>query len=196
MTPQFQDRAAESLWTSYFAAVDRALRFADRDDARELRSELEAHLTDSFNATDAARSTVARLEEAIARLGHPTDYLRPFLADGLLDRGTRRFRPVSLMRGLYHTLWLGSGRAAVALAFALGYLLLAVFLVMALLKPIWSRNVGLFRSTDGNISFGILSSADGAQELLGWWIMPIALGVCAILYWALNRALRAVRRRA
>lgn len=109
-----------------------------------------------------------RLDAALSRLGQPIDYLRPLLADELIDRGTRTYSPVMIARGLSHEIMAGSRRAAIGLAFGLGYLLLAILTGMALLKPLWGEYVGVFRDADGTISAGIVAGSDGARELLGW----------------------------
>lgn len=188
--PAFTDPAARRRWDAYFAEVDRLLA---RADARGLRSELEAHVVDSMAAAPAG-SEAERLDAALARLGRPRDYLHPLLADELIARGTRSYSPVTIGRGLAHAVLAGSRRAVIGLGFGLGYLLLGVFTAMALLKPLWAEHVGLFRSGDGAIRAGIVARPDGAQELLGWWSMPIALLLGALLYVALTRGLRAVRR--
>lgn len=196
MIPAFSDSAAIHLWQDYFSDVDRLLAVMEKEDRAELRTDLEAHLADSFAAESAERTETDRLRSAIHRLGRPADYLRPMLADQLLARGTQTYSPKPIARGLYYSLKLGSTRAATAAGFALGYLLLAIFALMALLKPIWGDNVGLFREPDGSISFGIVANPSNGEELLGLWIIPIALFAVAILYVILTRALRAVRTRA
>lgn len=193
-TPAFRTDAARHAWNGYFAEVDRLLRRAG-DDAAELRADLAAHLADSFAAGDPATPEATRLDDSIRRLGRPAEYLRPLIADELLDRGTRSFNPVPLARGLYYSIGHGAARTMAALGFGLGYLLLAAFAAMVLLKPLWGDHVGLFRRPDGTVSFGIVADPAGARELLGFWIVPIALAVAALLYVVLTRALRAVRVR-
>jgi hypothetical protein len=89
----------------------------------------------------------------------------------------------------------GSRRAVIGLTFGLGYLLLAIFTSMALLKPLWGGHVGVFRYADGTLNAGIVSQSDGARELLGWWSIPIALLLAALLYVALTKGLRTLRLR-
>ncbi len=192
MRPTFHESTATRRWDGYFSEVDRLLSRIG-DDGFGLRDELETHLADSYAAGDSRQSETARLQDAIGRLGAPADYLRPLMADGLLDRGTRSYNPVPLARGLYYSLGLGAARTIAAFAFGFGYFLLAAFAAMALLKPLWGDHVGLFRQPDGAVSFGIVADTAGARELLGLWIIPIALAVTALLYIILTRALRAVR---
>lgn len=191
MTPPLTDPAARRRWDSYFAEVDRLLA---RVDAAELRADLESHVVDSLAAAPVG-SERERLDGALARLGRPIDYLRPLLADELIARGTRTYSPVTIARGLANALLAGSRRTVLALAFGLGYLLLALFVVMAVLKPLWGEHVGLFRRADGTISAGIVAAPMGGRELLGWWAIPIALALAALLYVALTRGLRALRDR-
>ena len=194
MIPTFTDPAAARAWRDYFVEVDRLLVSISAADRVELRTNLETHLVDSFAERDGSEAD--RLASALRHLGRPADYLRPLIAEQLLEQGTRSYAPAAIARGLYHSLKLGSTRSVVAAWFALGYMMLAIFALMALLKPVWGDHVGLFRQPDGRVSFGIVANADGASELLGLWIIPIALLLTGLLYLILTRALRSARLRA
>lgn len=194
MTPAFIDPATHHRWHDYFAEVDRLLAQAGGD-ATSLREELRAHVLDSIATNPGGENELDQLETALDRLGQPIDYLRPLLANGLIDRGTRRYNPLTIGRGLFHTVLIGSRRAILALAFSIGYLLLAVLTTIAVLKPFWWKHVGLFRHTDGAMSFGIVGQTTGAHEILGAWTIPIALALAAVLYIALTKGLRALHNR-
>lgn len=193
MIPAFTDPAARRRWDAYFSEIDRLLARADADVA-ELRGDLEAHVVDSMAAASGGNEG-ERLDAALSRLGRPIDYLRPLLADELIERGTLTYSPITIARGLSYAVMAGSRRAVIGLAFGLGYLLLAIFAAMALLKPLWGEHVGVFRYADGTISAGIVAQSSGARELLGWWSIPIALLLAALLYVALTKGLRALRQR-
>jgi len=193
MIPAFTDPAARRRWDAYFSEIDRLLARADADVA-ELRGDLEAHVVDSMAAASGGNEG-ERLDAALSRLGRPIDYLRPLLADELIERGTLTYSPITIARGLSYAVMAGSRRAVIGLAFGLGYLLLAIFAAMALLKPLWGEHVGMFRYADGTISAGIVAQSSGARELLGWWSIPITLLLAALLYVALTKGLRALRQR-
>ena len=193
MTPSFVDPAARHRWNTYFSEVGDLLSRAGAD-AAELRDDLEAHVADSM-AASLGGSEMERLEVALSRLGRPIDYLRPLLADELIERGTRTYSPVTIARGISYAVMAGSRRAAIALIFGIGYLSLAIFTGMAVLKPLWGEHVGVFHNADGTISAGIVARSDGARELLGWWSIPIALLLAALLYVMLTKSLRALRHR-
>lgn len=193
MTPSFADPAARHRWNAYFSEVGDLLYRAGAD-AAELRDDLQAHVAESMAASPGG-SELERLEAALSRLGRPIDYLRPLLADELIERGTRTYSPVTIARGISYAVMAGSSRAATALIFGIGYLLLAIFAGMAVLKPLWGEHVGVFRNANGTISAGIVARSDGARELLGWWSIPIALLLAALLYVVLTKGLRALRQR-
>lgn len=193
MTPVFVDPAVQLRWDAYFADVERFIARAGVD-AADLRSALEAHVADSMAAASGG-TELERLDIALSRLGRPAEYLRPLLADELIDRGTLSYSPITIARGLMLAALTGSRRTVIALVFGLGYVFLAAFASMAVLWPVWRGHVGVFRNADGSIAAGIVSHSASAQELLGWWSMPIALLLAALLYFALTKGLRAARHR-
>jgi hypothetical protein len=190
MSPAFTDPSAKQRWEAYFGEVDRLLAHAVAD-ASELRADLEAHVVDSMAAAQDGTET-ERLDAALLRLGRPNDYLCSLLADELIESGTRTYSPIIIAQGLSFAVLAGSRRAVIGLAFGLGYLLLATFAAMALLKPLWGEHVGVFRYADGTISAGIIANSAGARELLGWWSIPGALLLAAVLYVVLTKGVRSV----
>jgi hypothetical protein len=193
MTVTFDHPAAREMWDAYFAEVDQLLAPLGPD-GRELRSDLEMHLRDSLANGDSGGDEADRMAHALDRLGRPIEYLRPLLAESYLDRASSTYNPVTIGKGLFHTLLSGSGKVLAGAGFALGYLTLAIFVAIALSKPFWPDNVGVFRFPDGEIAVGIVSDTAGAQELIGGWAIPIALGLAALTYILLTKALRRLLR--
>lgn len=191
MIPTFTDPAANRLWEDYFARVNRLLTHSGAD-RKELLIDLEAHLADSLIA-NAQGTEMERLQCALARLGQPEEYLRPLLADDLIDRGTRTYAPLTIIRGLFHAVLAGLRRAAIACGFSLGYLCLAIFVAIAVLKPVWRDHVGVFQGENGTIRAGIFSLSGSDHDMLGWWTTPIALLLAALVYVGLTKRLRALR---
>lgn len=171
MTPDFKDPAARILWDQYFAEADRLIILAGLD-GNNLRDELRAHVMEGM-ASLAEGSECDRLEISLMRLGDPLDYLPAANRVSVLRRAVSHTLPAVLRRSI--------GTVARIAAFGLAALLLA----MSVLKPVWSRHVGLFRLPDGAISAGILARTDNAQDLIGWWSIPatgiLALGLCGVL---------------
>mgnify|MGYP003147521896 CR=1 FL=1 len=189
MTLNFDHPTTRRLWDDYFAEVDRLVAPLG-DEGRELRADLEMHLRDSMSSGTDEGDETARLASAIERMGRPIDYLRPMLADSYIERASQTYNPVTIGKGLFHTLLSGGGKVLAGTGFAVGYMLLAALVAIAVSKPFWPEQVGLFRFPNGNIAAGIVSETSGAQELVGWWAIPIALGLATLTYILLTNGLR------
>lgn len=195
MTAPFDDPAMIKLWNAYFSDFDR-LSAPLGDEGRELRTDLEQHVLESIGAQTATGDPAQQLKAALERLGRPIDYLHPVLGERYIARATRTYSPVAVWKGLLHTTLAGGGRLLAASLFGLGYLFIAVFVIIALSKPFWPDNVGLFRAPDGKIAAGILAGTAGYQEVLGWWSVPVALSLAMLIYLLLTRGLsRLIRTR-
>jgi len=188
MTELFDDPAMVKLWNAYFSEFDK-LSAPLGDEGRELRSDLERHVMESIGAQPATGNPAQQLKVALKRLGRPIDYLHPILGERYISRATRTYSPVAVGKGLFHTILAGGGRLLAASLFCLGYLFIAVFAVIALSKPFWADNVGLFRAPDGTIAAGIVAETAGHQEVLGWWSIPIALALAMLTYLLLTKGL-------
>ena len=193
MTELFDDPAMVKLWNAYFSEFDK-LSAPLEDEGRELRSDLERHVMESIGAQTATGNPAQQLKVALERLGRPIDYLHPMLGERYISRATRTYNPVAVGKGLFHTILAGGGRLLAASLFCLGYLFIAVFAVIALSKPFWADNVGLFRAPDGTIAAGIVAETAGHQEVLGWWSIPIALALAMLTYLLLTKGLGRLMR--
>lgn len=191
--PSFTSAAAAKAWDDHFAEVDRLLARAGLSDSG-LGDNLRRQLHDSFLAEPGEREP-PRLHAAMERVGRPADRLRKELAQALLDRGSRTGHPVTIALGLWHALFTSTREALRAAAFGLGYGVVIGLVALTLLKPVLFRNVGLVRDQVGRLSFGTVTEYSGSTEVLGWWAIPIGLGLGAVLYLALTLLLRWSRSR-
>lgn len=188
MTAPFDNPAMVKLWDAYFTEYDR-LSAPLGDEGRELRADLEGHVLESMGAQTANGDPVEQLKAALEKLGRPIDYLHPILGDRYIARATRTFSPVAVGKGLFHSILSGGGRLLAASLLALGYMFIAIFVIIALSKPFWPENVGLFRAPDGTIAAGIVARTAGYQEVLGWWSIPVALALAILIYVLLTKGL-------
>ncbi|MGB3471551.1 MAG: hypothetical protein WBA51_12075 [Erythrobacter sp.] len=189
MTHHFDDPATCQMWDSYFAELDQLIEPLGQD-GRELRDDLELHLLEGLGLTAGRASTPAQLRDALAKLGRPIEILRPVLADSYLSQGAQNFNPVTISKGLFHTLLAGGSRVLAGFAFAIGYLFIAIFVAIALAKPFWDEHVGVFRYPDGTMAAGFVARSAAGEELLGWWFIPVALTLAALIYVLLTKGLR------
>jgi hypothetical protein len=190
-----RDERALALWQAYMDAAASVLDVLPVAEREDLLMELTSHLAVSAATGPAESSEADRMQAAMKRLGTPREYLRPLIADSLLERGVAGYQPLLLARGLYQNLFGGVKALVLSGAFTLGYVVLLSLAVIALFKPVFPRHIGYFIYPDGARAFGIIANADGARDPLGYWIIPIALAGVAVLFVTLTNALRVVRRK-
>ena len=165
---------------TYLRQLERDLHRLPAEERGKIVQEISGHL--------AERAAVGpqMLHAAITQLGPPSALARSFVDDwqlsGALQRGPSwRILVVILRRAWKSFAAVLIGTVGVALyAFAAG------FLIMAVLKPITPGDVGMWAGANGGVGdFGaIYGTTHATPELLGWWIIPIALAGAAISYLA------------
>ena len=192
---RFNDEAAARRWAAFEQRLAGAVRTLPRAEGSELVREIEGHVSESMASVDRG-SEDDRLAIALARLGDPVDFLRPLSTDRLLAKGTRGFRPLALARGLGSMAAEGGRAAVIGLTFLILYSALGTFVAMAVLKPFLPAHVGLYRTSVGQIDFGVVALEPAGQDLLGWATIPVSMALAAATWWLLGRLLSHVRGRA
>ena len=184
---------------TYLAQVHRHLRGLSDAEARETLAELRAHVLDR---TDGQLSPAA-VEAAIAALGSPRDVARLNVTERVASVMEADRSPLGVLRATGRLAGLSLHGLVVFLVSLAGYGLAAGFLLAAVVKPFAPERAGLWRLADPkddfSFSLGVVSHPPEAQELLGWWIIPIGLVAGAALAWLTWRfgvvSVRAMARR-
>ena len=169
--PGFTNEVADRLWTEYFREVDLRLKPLVTERRAEIREELVTHVLDGMEAEDGG-DEAETLKRVLTRLGSPSHYLDRVLGEHE-EAGSRTvsWKTRRALGGLGRTVLLGAS-----------YLLGMVALLLAVAKPIAPDNVGLFRMPGAWWAMGYID-AEGAREVLGYWIIPLML-VVVFLAWA------------
>ncbi|HEX4953603.1 MAG TPA: hypothetical protein VF017_09460 [Thermoanaerobaculia bacterium] len=185
-TPVHDGRDPQPL-AAYLRELRWALGALPEADRNEIVAEARSHLLDRLEGG-------AAIEAAIAGLGTPRDYARPFVEDyrqstALAHGRTRDLLPVLLERIAT------SARAAGSVALLL--LLWAPALALlgtAIVKLSHPQIAGLWVGPK-HFFIGTIDDPTVAHEVLGFWIFPLAV-VALVVAWLLTRKLTssAVRR--
>jgi uncharacterized membrane protein len=126
----------------------------------------------------------------------PEVYASHFLSERALADALARGTSLALGRALLVGVRESLLSVLVVVPVALGMFVGVGLIACALLKPFFPAKVGLFCKPHGNVFFlGFSATADGANEILGWWAIPAFLVTGVLVLWAGNRALRALARR-
>ncbi len=190
----FSDRIAEKIWAQYFRRLDRLIRPLDEVQRRELTLEIKSHLLESFRG-ETAGSEAERLLNALERLGEPESFIGPMRADRLLTKASKSMKPRDVLKGLYYHLADRTRKLFLGILFVLGYILDVGLVLMAVLKPIIPRHVGLLTFNNGDVIVGFgWDTSNLKTDVFGYAIIPICLILAVGLYFGLTKLLKALRR--
>lgn len=164
---------------AYLGKLRQGLRGMKEEDAREIVEELRSHLADKASAS--GEMSVEGVEVALAALGDPEWLASQYMTDEVLSQAEVGRSPVRILDSLFRWASLSVAGLFVLLGSLAGYLLGALVILWAMLKPSHPHTAGLWVSRDmtGDLSIslglGFGSAPAGAKDVLGWWIVPLGL---------------------
>lgn len=177
----------------YLAQLRAQLGPLTLSEREEILREIAAHIRDSAEESGSSAETV------LQRLG-PPEKLAAEYRDGLLIRqASRSFSPLRLLRGALRLATKGVFGFVVFLCAVVGYAIGGGFILTAFLKVFLPDHTGLWMIGSRVVNSGTLFPAPGppAREVLGYWYIPIALTIGALLLiattWAIRLCLRTSR---
>ncbi len=190
---------ARELIEAYLARLGRRLRGMNEEDARDIVQELRSHITERAGGN--GQPTATGVRETLARLGSPEELAGQYMTDDLFARAEVSPSPVRVMQSLFRWAAFSVAGFVVLLGALLAYFIGAVFMIAALLKPFHPQTAGLWLLPSGaddveiSLRLGFGAAPLHGRELLGWWIVPVGLGVgCALVMLTTRFALWCARR--
>ncbi len=190
----FLDPVAVRIWEQYFKRLERAIRALGNEQRSEMELEVQDHLLQGFRET-AGANEAERLLLAIENLGEPDVFIKPMLADRLLDKASRTFFPKDIGSGLYYYVFGSMRQMLLGLFFTAGYLVSFGLVMMAVMKVFFPSHCGLLVFADGDWVFGFkLHHAGLKSDLLGYWVIPLGLAAGALIYIGLSKLLRLLKQ--
>ena len=172
MTPQ-------QMIDAYLARFESHLRTTSRRDKEEILREIEAHIRDAAERDDGNVASI------LSRLGEPEALANQYRDVALLQKASRSLSPLVLLRAAVRLATKGVFGAFVLFCGVVGYAFGAGLVLVGLIKPIAPAHSGLWMRNGVPVSSGalVVIPPPPAHEVLGWWLIPIALtlGVLIIL---------------
>jgi hypothetical protein len=167
----------------YLDRVRASLKGVPPAQVEEILLELRGHVTERSEADGDSAA-------ALRSLGDPEDLARQYRADAVAARAECTWSPIAILHSLT-LLRRGSaaGWAVLALT-ALGYAWAFALAGAAIEKLLSPRDVGLWSAPGGGSWPRLMVDGPGppgARELLGWWIVPLALAGGALLLYTSRR---------
>jgi hypothetical protein len=177
----------ESRVNGYLFVLERSLRtFLPREVATDAVREIESHLRDRIAATAATPDERASLERILAELGPPLRVAQAYSAERIVDEAVATGRFVPMLRAMWYAAVNTAVGFPVALVLLVGYSMGIALFAVAVLKPIFPANVGMWANDGGWFphNFGGQFPVPAGQHMVGgYWVIPIAVlcGLAAIV---------------
>ena len=162
--------------TEYLSAFRAHLGTMPEPQRDEIVREITAHIR------DAAGEPGASLAAVMARLGSPEDLARQYGAGALLQQARRSLSPWLLLQVAVRLATRGVLGLVVFVCALSGYLTGAGLILSALAKPFFPTYIGMWRPNPHTFTAGMAAPNLGPMhEVLGWWYIPLALVLGAVL---------------
>jgi hypothetical protein len=136
--------------------------------------EVESHIRERVAESSGMPNEREALEMILVRLGSPSTVARAYSLEMIMEEAAVGGRIVAVLRSLFHAAATGVRGFLVAMLLFLGYSSGAAFISVAVLKPIFPNNVGLWVH-DGVSLGGQFPAPAGVMPLGGYWVIPICL---------------------
>ena len=201
----------QSRVNGYLFVLERSLKtFLPMDVVRDAVREIESHLRERIAASDGSPNEREALERILLELGPPLRVAKAYSAERIVDEAIATERFVPMLRAVWHLAVTTIAGFGAALGILIGYLFGFALLGLALLKPIFPENVGVWvreghesLRTEFPWRLGAEFPAPAGQHIVGgYWVIPICLflgllvlvfnhrGTMKFLSWWRNRGVR------
>ena len=176
----------------YLFVLGQSLRsFLPRDVAKDALQEIESHIRERLESAEPQPDERGAVERVLQELGPPLRVAQVYSAELTVEEALTTGRAVAILRALWHLATTTAAGFSAAFLLFLGYVLGISFVCVAVLKPVFPDNVGLFVVDGVPRSFGALFPGPaGAEVLGGYWVIPICLGAGLGILVATHRGAR------
>lgn len=173
--------SGESRVRGYLYILERSLRAsASATLVADAVREVESHIRERIAESPGMPNEREALEGILVRLGSPATVARAYSLEMIMEEAAVGGRIVAVLRSLFHAAPTGIAGFLTAMLLYLGYAVGAGFVAVAVLKPIFPNNVGLWLHE--GVSLGAhFPAPPGVEPLGGYWIIPICLFIGLLL---------------
>lgn len=171
----------ESRVNGYLFVLERSLRtFLPPDVVRDAVREIESHVRERVAAVDVKSSQPderAALEKILAELGPPLRVAQAYSVERTIDEAIMTGHLVPMFRAVLRLAVSTVAGFGAALGIFAGFIISFAFMAIAITKPLFPDNVGLWVYDASGIphDFGIRFPAPADEHIVGgYWVIPIS----------------------
>lgn len=189
----------ESRVRGYLYLLERSLRASvSRTLAQDAVREVDSHIRERIAESTGMPNEREALEVILTRLGSPSTVARAYSLELIMEEAAIGGRVTAVFRSLFHGAGIGVVEFLTALLLFTGYASGWAFISIAILKPIFPNNVGLWVHEGFSLG-GEFPAPEGVMPLGGYWIIPICLlvglGVLVVTHRFARRWIARMRER-
>jgi uncharacterized membrane protein len=178
--------SGESRVRGYLYVFERSLRsFLAPKVATDAVREVESHIRDAVAQTGDVPNELDALERILMRLGPPMKVAQAYSLELVMDEAETTGRLGPVFRSLFQSAATGITAFFGAFGLFAGYAIGLACIAVAILKPIFPENVGIWMHHGVPISAGAMfpppSPGRGWTMTGGYAIVPIFLGIGLVL---------------
>ncbi len=168
----------ESRVRGYLFILERSLRtFLPPTVVSDATREVESHIRERVAEADGSPNEREALERILTDLGTPLRVARAYASEVTIDEAVTTGRLGAVLRAIWHVTTTSIGGFFGGFALFTGYILGLGFLSIAVLKPIFPANTGLWVRNGVPVSFGIdFPGPSNATLVTGPWVYFVGLG--------------------
>ena len=161
----------------YLTRFESHLCTTSRRDKEEILREIEAHIRDAAGQDD------GKVASVLSRLGEPEALAAQYRDFTLLQTASRSLSPLVLLSAAVRLATKGVFGAFAFFCGVVGYAFGAGLVLVGLIKSIAPAHAGLWMQDGVPVSSGalVVIPPPPAHEVLGWWLIPIALTLGALI---------------
>ena len=181
----------------YLFMLENSLRtFLKRDVVADAVREVESHIRERVRETEPMPNERDALNRLLDAVGPPHRLARAYSAEMAVDEAVATGRIGAMARAILALAVQTTEGFFVGVGLLCGYMLAAAFLLIAILKPIFPDNVGVF-TTDGQFrgSGFEINLPPGTVVSHGWWLALFGVVAGSILLWLTHHGTRTYLRR-
>jgi len=173
---------------AYLKSLSQYLSRLEKEDAQDVIREIESHIFDVIEQKEQSGEQV-NVQQILDGFGSPRDLANQYVDHILI--GTPPPSGFKAIQKIKRGVTIG---LRYSMAF-FGYGISALLGIIGLMKLVHPTEVGIWVTEQGNslvITFSEYISAD-STELFGWWLLPLSLVACVLVFILTRRVLVALK---
>jgi uncharacterized membrane protein len=165
---------SETQVNDYLARLRAALTGMTVSEREDIVEEIHMHIRERLSDPQSSLDTV------LAGLGSPEELAQQYRTGLLVQRAQKSRSPLVILRAALRWATTGVEGFIVFVSALVGYVTGFCFLLLALMKPLFPHNAGLWVGPgEFGLSFRMgatqTNPASPVHEVLGWWLIPVCL---------------------